>query len=93
MSAGDWKEMFNACQSGDIDLVKYHISNGIDPNYQHPEFMTTALMETVRSRRLPIAEYLLANGADPAIKDVWTGETALSIAVAMKDADMIKLLA
>ncbi len=92
MSGGDWKEMFAACQSGNIDLVKYHIETGIDPNYTHPEFLTTALMESVRFKRLDIIKYLLENGADPNIKDEWTSETAISIAEAMGDEVLIGVL-
>lgn len=33
MSAGDWKDLYKAASEGDLDLVKYHISSGIDPNY------------------------------------------------------------
>lgn len=84
--------MFAACQSGNIDLVKYHIETGVDPNYTHPEFLTTALMESVRCNRLEIVKYLLVNGADPNIKDEWTSETAISIAEAMKDEVLIEML-
>ena len=92
MSAGDWKEMFAACQNGNIELVRYHIETGVDPNYTHPEFLTTALMESVRCKRLEIIKYLLENGADPSIKDAWTSETAISIAEAMKEKEIIEML-
>jgi len=91
MSAGDWKELFAACQSGDLELVKYHIRNDIDPNYKHPEFLTTPLNESVRFKHLPIIKYLLNNGANPTIKDDWTGETAIAIARKMKDVGLIEL--
>ena len=45
MAAGDWKEMLVAAQSGDLALVRYHIRMGENPNYQHPEFLTTPLIE------------------------------------------------
>jgi hypothetical protein len=42
MAAGDWKEMLIAAQNGDLELVRYHIRMGENPNYQHPEFLTNA---------------------------------------------------
>ena len=92
MSGGDWKEMFLACQQGDIELVKYHIRTGIDANYKHPEFLTTALIESVSLNKLAIVTYLLENGADPLVRDDFTGETSISIAEQRKDKTLLKLL-
>ncbi len=44
MAGGDWKEMLYASESGDLELVKYHIRMGINPNYLHPEFLTVPLL-------------------------------------------------
>ena len=46
MSGGDWKAMFKAVQDGDYELVSYYLRMGIDPNYQHPEFMAAALVSS-----------------------------------------------
>ena len=43
MSGGDWKAMFKGIQEGDFELVKYYLNIGIDPNYQHPEFLIQEL--------------------------------------------------
>lgn len=67
MSGGDWKEMYVAVQRGDIDLVKYHIKNGIDPNYQHPEILSLPLVTAIIEGHIEIAKFLLENGADPTI--------------------------
>ena len=75
MSGGNWKEMLYACESGDLELVKYHIRMGIDPNYQHPEFLTAPLLESIRFGHLSVAKYLLENGADPNIKEAFGKET------------------
>lgn len=80
MSGGDWKEMFKAIQEGDINLVQYYLSMGIDPNYQHPEFMASPLVESIRFGNLEIAKLLLENGANPQIKEVWGKATPLSVA-------------
>ena len=48
MAAGDWKEMLVAAQNGDLPLLRYHIRLGENLNYQHPEFLTTPLIEAPR---------------------------------------------
>jgi len=37
--------MLIAAQNGDLPLVRCHIRMWEDPNYQHPEFLTTPLIE------------------------------------------------
>ena len=44
MDGGNWKEMFNAACTGDLELVKYHVKCGVDINYAHPEFLSTPLV-------------------------------------------------
>jgi len=92
MSAGNWKDMFNGVQTGDIALVEYYLSIGVDPNYQHPEFLAAPLVESIRFNHLDIAELLLKNGADPDIKEVWAKETPLSVAEATNNKEAIQLL-
>jgi ankyrin repeat protein len=64
MSAGDWKEMYRAAEEGDLELVRYHIANGINPNYQHPAVLSTPLVASIINGHVEIARYLLENGAD-----------------------------
>jgi len=92
MAAGDWKDMLAAVQEGKIDLVKYHIEQGVNPNYQHPEFLTTPLIESISFRQYEIAKYLLENGADPKLRAGFSADTPLSIARATKDKAMIRLI-
>ena len=89
---GDWKEMILAVEKGDLALVEYHIRTGVDPNYQHPEFLTAPLLESIRFGQLEIARFLLENGADPNIKEIFDASTPLSIARANKDKAAIELL-
>lgn len=92
MSAGDWKDLFFACQNGDLELVKFHITNDVNPNFQHAEFMTSPLLEAIRYNQLEIVEYLLANGADPHQKE-WMGtDDAFSVAKSLKNKQMIEIL-
>lgn len=77
---GDWKELLTAAEKGDFDLTKYHLLNGIDPNYQHPELLTTPLIEAAMYGHLEIVELLLANGAKAEVRGIFDGYTALEIA-------------
>ena len=92
MSAGDWKAMFKAVQDGDLALVEYYLGAGIDPNYQHPEFMALPLVEAIRFKELEIAKILLENGALPNHKEDLEGETAWSVAQQRKHEKAIVLL-
>ncbi len=89
---GDWKEMFQAIQTGDLALVEYYLQMGIDPNYQHPEYMAAPLVESIRFKHLDIAKLLLEKGAKPQIKEDWGGETALSVAQSTHNQAAIRLL-
>lgn len=80
-AGGNWKEMFHAAESGDLELLSYHLSMGVDPNYQHPEYLTAALIETIRLGKLESAEILLEHGAQPDIVKVFAKETPMSVAI------------
>ena len=92
MSGGDWKQMFKAVQEGDEALVEFYLRSGIDPNYQHPEYMAAALVESIRFNHLNITKLLLENNADPTIKEVWAGDTPMSVATDKKNQRAIALL-
>ena len=72
--------------------MKYYLAVGIDPNYQHPEFLALPLVESVRFNHLEITKLLLEKGANPHLKELWGGETALSVAQAAKNKEAIELL-
>ena len=92
MAAGDWKELFTASQKGDLELVKYHINMGENPNYQHPEFMCTPLIESIQYEQFEVAKFLLENGADPKIKEDFGNHTPLSMAKFTKNQRLIDLV-
>lgn len=89
---GDWKEMFHAAQRGDLELVKYHIKSGIDLNYQHPEYLTSVLIEAAGLGQTEVVKYLLEQGADARAKAVMGGETALDAAKIYKRKEVIAVL-
>ena len=92
MSGGDWKQMFKGIQEGDYELVKYYLNTGIDPNYQHPEFMALPLAESIRYNHLEIAKLLLSKGADPSIIEMETAGTCMALAIKLKNKEAIELL-
>lgn len=77
MSGGDWKEMYVATLQGDIELVKYHINNGVDPDYQHPEILSTPLVAAIVNGHTEIALYLLEIKADPNLRSFFDDLTPL----------------
>ena len=92
MSAGDWKKMLEGAQTGNLRLVKYYLELGVNPNYQHPEFLTTPLIESITHQYPEIVAYLLNNGADPQLKAGFSEETPLMIAEQTQNESIVKLL-
>ncbi len=64
MSGGDWKDLFSGATRGDLELVRYHISNGVDQNYQHPEILSTPLVTAIIYGHTEVAVFLINAGAD-----------------------------
>lgn len=75
MEHGNWKSMYEAACGGDLELVKYYVNSGVDVNYVHPEFMSTALVSCIVADQSDVAVYLLDNGADPNIVSPWEDMT------------------
>lgn len=92
MSAGDWKDLYRAASEGDLGLVKYHISSGVNPNYQHPEVLSTPLVAAIINHHFEIARYLLENGADPDLESYFDAHTPLSAAKAVKNSSLVKTI-
>ena len=92
MSAGDWKAFFQAAQDGDKRLVHYYLESGIDPNYQHPEVMTTALCVSIAHGHDDIASLLLQYGSDPLIKNVIDDLNAREAAVQYNRVTILRIL-
>lgn len=80
MSGGNWKEMFHAACRGDMPLLQYHVKNGVDLDYAHPEFLSTPLVACILARQEAVALYLLAQGANPRLWSEFDGLTPLQAA-------------
>ncbi|WII72358.1 ankyrin repeat domain-containing protein [Bdellovibrio sp. 22V] len=85
MSAGDWKELYSAALSGNMELVRYHIENDVNPNYQHPEILATPLVAAITAGHTDIALYLLENKADPRLQSFFDEMTPLEAAIKYKN--------
>ena len=92
MSHGDWKDMFLAVQKNDLELVLFYIRIGVDINYQHPEFMTSPLIESIRYSHTEITAMLLQNGASPTMPEVESNKSPQTIAHEIKNMVAIKIL-
>jgi uncharacterized protein len=84
MEGGNWKEMFNAACEGDLELVKYHVKNGVDVNYAHPEFLSTPLVACALEGHETVALYLLESGANPDLLSEFDAMTPLQAAMKAK---------
>ncbi len=67
MSAGNWKELFNAACEGNLDLVEYHIGEGVDINFAHPKFLATPLVACILEGQESVALFLLEHRASRCI--------------------------
>ena len=64
-AGGDWKDFYAAAERGDLACVRYHLSRGVDVDYQHPEVMQSALFISVQQGHRAVVQALLEHGADP----------------------------
>lgn len=80
MDGGNWKEMFAAAEEGDLALVEYYVSRGVDVNYAHPEFLSTPLVATILAGKEDVAHFLLAAGADPTLYSEFDDATPVQAA-------------
>lgn len=80
MSAGDWKDLFQASCAGNLALVDYHVRAGVDVNHVHPEILSTPLVAAILARQEAVALYLLEHGANPALISEFDGLTPLQAA-------------
>ncbi|WP_462253466.1 ankyrin repeat domain-containing protein [Ekhidna sp.] len=90
MQSGEFKALVQSVIDEDQASVQYYLSQGIDPNFLHPEILTTPLVEASRNGNVSISELLLNHGADPLL-DSLIGESALKIAKQNKNKELMQL--
>jgi uncharacterized protein len=79
---GDWKQLFRAAGEGQVEEMVYHLENGVDPNFQHPEYMSSILCEACRAGQVAAVRLLLQRGANPFLPEDYSGDLPLQIALA-----------
>ncbi len=84
--------MYQAAESGELELVRYHLAQGVDANYQHPEIMATALDASIAKGHRQVVELLLAHGADPSIKTILEGMDAWQTAIQYQRSEILEML-
>eukprot|EP00567_Pseudictyota_dubia_P012207 CAMPEP_0197438488 /NCGR_PEP_ID=MMETSP1175-20131217/5480_1 /TAXON_ID=1003142 /ORGANISM="Triceratium dubium, Strain CCMP147" /LENGTH=354 /DNA_ID=CAMNT_0042968235 /DNA_START=46 /DNA_END=1110 /DNA_ORIENTATION=- len=92
---GDWKDLLSAATRGDLVTMNYHLNRGIDPNFQHPEFFTTPLLEAIKVRQREAVKLLLEHPvkkADPTLAGDLEGITPMEEAMNAKDHDIVDML-
>ena len=90
---GEWKELLRASADGDIPLVKYHLSHGTDPNWQHPEYFTAPIFEGIRNGQMEVVKVLLEEGgADPSLVEEMTDFQPLEVAIEERQHEIVDLL-
>ncbi|MGE8397746.1 MAG: ankyrin repeat domain-containing protein [Comamonas sp.] len=91
-AGGDWKDMYYAAERGDIACVAYHLSQGVDVDYQHPEAMMSALVAATLQGQTAVVQLLLEHGADPNMPAQMGGLTALQAAQQIQHPALEQLL-
>ena len=93
MSGGNWKDLIKASEVGDVAKARYHLSLGVDPNFQHPEYFTAPIFEAVRGGHLELVKILVEEGgADPSLMEELSGDTVVDVALATKRFEILKYL-
>lgn len=92
MSAGDWKDLYQAAVDGDLALVQHHIREGVNPNHQHPEILRTPLVAALVEGQLAVARFLLDHGADPSLVSELDNLSPLQAARRHGHREMVALL-
>ena len=72
-SAGNWKDLVKAAEQGDKTIVRFHLRCGVDPNFQHPEYLSTPLLEAIKHDQIHVIPILLKSGASVEMREDLTG--------------------
>jgi NAD(P)-dependent dehydrogenase (short-subunit alcohol dehydrogenase family) len=87
---GDWKDLLKAAGQGDVQLTRYHLREGTDPNFQHPEYFTCPIFEAIRNGHKDIVRILVEEGkADPCLMEELTDQTPIEVALEERQHDIV----
>lgn len=92
-SGGNWKDLLKAAEHGDVGLTRYHLRQGVDPNYQHPEYFTCPIFEAARNGHLEIVKILIEEGnANPNIVEDSSDSRPIEAALETGQHDIVDYL-
>lgn len=72
--------MYKASLEGDLELVKFHLREGVDPNYQHPEILSLPIVAAIQAGHTEVVKAFLEAGAKTRLISVFDNMTALQAA-------------
>ncbi len=85
----------SAASKGNLPMVQYLLSEGVDINYHKPDmiypYASTAIIEAARHDNMEMVQYLAEQGADVLIEDKH-GDRPYTLAVKNKNAEMVEFL-
>jgi ankyrin repeat protein len=87
----DHDRIFKAAEEGSLDVVRNALDAGYDINKQHPQSGSTLLISALSRNRVPVAEFLLARGADVTLA-TRVGNTALHEAASLGNVEIAREL-
>jgi len=90
---GNWKALYGAARSGDLEQLDDWLAHDIDLDYQHNEVGTTALIAAAELGHRAVCERLVAHGASVDVVSDWDGCTAQEAAAAAGHVDLAAWLA
>ena len=84
--------MYRAANIGDLELLKSHIQNGVNPNYQHPEIHATPLVTSICLGHEAVALFLIEHGADPYLVSLSENMNAFEAAEKYERSEVLRAL-
>jgi len=85
--------MFRAVEANDMPLVEFYLGQGVDVNYQHPEYFTNPFFESIRLERVTMVALFLTHGACLAQREILTGSSAQELATQTGNREVMALFA
>ncbi|MBT9544695.1 MAG: ankyrin repeat domain-containing protein [Candidatus Sericytochromatia bacterium] len=83
--------LFEAAKVGNLDILKYLLTHGADPNYVGEKEENSPLILAVRHGHFDAVKFLVASGADPSFKSKFD-VTALMASVKTDNLDILQFL-
>lgn len=80
--------MYKASQDGDLELAKFHLREGVDPNHQHPEILSLPIVAAIQAGHSKVVKALLESGAKTRLISVFDNMTALQAAAKSHDPEI-----